>query len=119
MSISYDAVSYTHLDVYKRQSLHCRLQVAMLMLSTPKAAVFSTMTQTDNPVPNCGLLPEQQYCSADHEEPLLLHEEQLIFPDHSSQLSSADIIEPIKMSSSTDSIIAVSYTHLDVYKRQV
>lgn len=66
------------------------------------------MTQTDNPVPNCGLLPEQQYCSADHEEPLLLHEEQLIFPDHSSQLSSADIIEPIKMNSSTESIIGTT-----------
>ena len=78
------------------------------MRSTLKAAVFSTMTQTDNPVPNCGLLPEQQYCSADHEEPLLLHEEQLIFPDHSSQLSSADIIEPIKMNSSTESIIGTT-----------
>ncbi|CAI4064875.1 NAD+ transporter SKDI_09G1570 [Saccharomyces kudriavzevii IFO 1802] len=63
------------------------------------------MTQADNTVPSCSVLPERQRCPADHEEPLLLHEEQLIFPDHVSQLSSADIIEPIKMNGSTESII--------------
>ncbi|CAI2040720.1 hypothetical protein SEUBUCD646_0I01670 [Saccharomyces eubayanus] len=75
----------------------------MAAITVLKRAVTGTMTQADNPVPTCSVLPKRQY-TAEHEKPLLLHEEQLIFPDHASQLSSADIIEPIQKNNSMDSI---------------
>ena len=96
------SVSYTHLDVYKRQSLPIQLFISPFVALSIKPlsssnlySLFSTTNQKDE--------------NSSQEE-----EEEYLF-SRSASVTGLELLADMRSGGS----VPVSYTHLDVYKRQV
>ena len=99
------SVSYTHLDVYKRQgdTLCAPEQVEPLpFVSITEPTVAMTFSVNDSPFAG----KEGKYLTSRHLRARLYKELQ------------TDVSLRVEDTDSADAFRAVSYTHLDVYKRQ-
>ena len=99
-SFVYIPVSYTHLDVYKRQVQHIR--GTQNVVADALSRMFSQPSEAQR----------EQPCSVLLDFPLTFTD---VLPHQLDDEELGPIIQNLK----EGNVQAVSYTHLDVYKRQV
>ena len=94
-----EAVSYTHLDVYKRQQLNIALELVSVRLKNDNVYIFKLEDG------------EQEFITSDNPVKLQNLNNQQIRPFDPSNIMKLPL-------DAKHYLMSVSYTHLDVYKRQ-
>ena len=111
-------VSYTHLDVYKRQAVAGTQKIAAPAVGTKYGVKVGVLTTNDVTTPEATVEYDQDLADAVQEAiDLQVATDVIGVKDFAVVGGAGNVITSAAVSGYT--VTTVSYTHLDVYKRQV